>query len=622
VSRLAWPWPAPAWEAADPQSPTRRRARAHAATREVLADRRRLERQAVEQLLGRLRQLKRDLQAVILDHATPFRRFVVSTLIEEVDRLIAAAHRDLTGSVEPTLRRAQRLGAAAADEPLRAAQIAITAIPGLDPTLVTQAAELTADLLSEPMQQFRTSVVTRVRRAAVLGETAHQQMQALAAQIGAAGFDAAAFRAERIVRTELSRVFNASTYDRLASLADQFPFLRKAWLDSRDSRVRLGHREAGRRYARGQGVPIRERFRVPVYRESPRRAPVLLGYAELRFPVDPAAEPSGRLAAAATIMCRCVGVVDFDPTQLVAPARTTVGLAEPAAVVPEPTPAVPRRAPRPPKLRPGADVRERVLALHQRLRARLEAAQEVSDKAVDAYRAAWRAELAAGPDDPRYPELKERADVAARALDAALQRVSRLREQLRTRLLAALSVPPALRRPIPLTLSRAIASDPRAAVVRDAARQLERWVAGGNFGAVVRVEATRRGRSYARSDTNAVYLAHDTARMMAAHELGHILEFNTPQVHQAARAFLERRTAGEKPQRLSVLMPEYVFGRNEVAKPDRFMAPYAGKIYESGWTEIVSVGVQWLYDDPVRLAREDPEYFAFIVDVLRGRSGQ
>jgi hypothetical protein len=35
-------------------------------------------------------------------------------------------------------------------------------------------------------------------------------------------------------------------------------------------------------------------------------------------------------------------------------------------------------------------------------------------------------------------------------------------------------------------------------------------------------------------------------------------------------------------------------------------------------TEVVSMGVEYLYADPAKFARDDPEHFRFIVNLLRG----
>jgi hypothetical protein len=119
------------------------------------------------------------------------------------------------------------------------------------------------------------------------------------------------------------------------------------------------------------------------------------------------------------------------------------------------------------------------------------------------------------------------------------------------------------------------------------------------------------------------------------HELGHVLEDRDPEVHRAAVDFLTSRTAGEPDVRLADLYPGRGYGADEITKPDRFIDPYMGKQYRSSdigvtpelaadpskdhySTEIVSQGLQRVYETPGELAARDPEYFKFIVGVMRG----
>lgn len=349
---LVFPEPDPVLEAAG-DSPTRRAQRAGAAGREVLSDRLRLERAAVEQILKRLQTMQAALRQRLLADAgsvTDFRRFTLTNLLGDVDRLVADATADLADLAKGSYTSAAKLGDDHANEPIKAAQLTITrATPGVDQNLITAAFGNTADLLTLPMQQFATDVKVALRRVGVAGESRMEEIQRLRDRISGAGFDNAQFKAERIVRTELGRVFNEATFARLVALTKDFPFLRKGWKASGDRRTRTGHAEAGRTYARGQGIPIADLFRLNVYSERPGKAPVLLGQATLRFPIDPQAAPAGKLAAGATIMCRCNSFVDFSMEEFAAYSKSKVQTALQGVPRPAPTPAP---APALPKARP------------------------------------------------------------------------------------------------------------------------------------------------------------------------------------------------------------------------------------------------------------------------------
>lgn len=93
------------------------------------------------------------------------------------------------------------------------------------------------------------------------------------------------------------------------------------------------------------------------------------------------------------------------------------------------------------------------------------------------------------------------------------------------------------------------------------------------------------------------------------HEIGHGLELHSD-IHKQTAAFLKRRTQGEKLTRLF---------SNEYGRKDKFIDPYMGKHYGDAATEIFSSGLEMLYKNPMKLIREDPEYFEFMINVLRGR---
>jgi len=102
------------------------------------------------------------------------------------------------------------------------------------------------------------------------------------------------------------------------------------------------------------------------------------------------------------------------------------------------------------------------------------------------------------------------------------------------------------------------------------------------------------------------------------HEVGHFLEDNNPVIHSKAVEFLERRTAGSTVVSLNQLTGRTSFTTGEVAKNGNFIDPYMGK--QTGWaTEIVSMGLEYLYKDPIALAIKDPDYFDFMWNLLRGQ---
>ena len=114
----------------------------------------------------------------------------------------------------------------------------------------------------------------------------------------------------------------------------------------------------------------------------------------------------------------------------------------------------------------------------------------------------------------------------------------------------------------------------------------------------------------------------DKARVLI-HEMGHWIQQKSARVHREAQAFYARRTAGEPLQRLRNLQPQFGYKFSEVTRVDKFSDPYIGKWYGANQQgEIISMGVDMLYTDPLKFALNDPDYFDFIVRMLRGLPGE
>jgi len=123
-----------------------------------------------------------------------------------------------------------------------------------------------------------------------------------------------------------------------------------------------------------------------------------------------------------------------------------------------------------------------------------------------------------------------------------------------------------------------------------------------------------------------VHVPPETSVATVVHELGHSLEAWLPSVVDNRVQFYEVRTKGEAFIPMSKATGNKAYKAEEVTKKDRFIEPYMGKVYLNPdgtpyrhVSEMVSMGVQMLHESPVKLAREDPEFFDWIYDLLRGK---
>jgi len=102
------------------------------------------------------------------------------------------------------------------------------------------------------------------------------------------------------------------------------------------------------------------------------------------------------------------------------------------------------------------------------------------------------------------------------------------------------------------------------------------------------------------------------------HEMGHWIEDKYDDVAERASTFLKRRAGNETPVSLNKLTGSTKFGADEIAYKDNFTDVYAGKVYtDIDSTELISMGLEYFYTDSLAFAKADPDYFEFILDIVR-----
>ena len=133
-------------------------------------------------------------------------------------------------------------------------------------------------------------------------------------------------------------------------------------------------------------------------------------------------------------------------------------------------------------------------------------------------------------------------------------------------------------------------------------------------------------RDYCVGGTIYASTAHmESKTRTTVHEYGHVLEHTLPGVHEAAKAYLEHCVGTESLEGLKAKFPGSKFDSTEKGRKDGWEdyfgeqhAYYTGKHYAHGSTEIVSMGLEALYNDPIGFAAKLPEFFRLIVGCLQG----
>ena len=245
-----------------------------------------LEDETVRQATALLTELKRTLQDKLLS-ATDFEAAHLRRLLDETNTELEKYEAALAALVGTGTRQAVNTGLDAVIAPLVAAGYEVTVSPVVQ-ARVNTLIDFSAELVRNISDEVRKVINTQIRLGVLGSKTPFEIMKELTRLLGyqkGVLVDGVGIRAEMIVRTEMTRVYNLSAYSQQLFTNDTLPGgVLKAWRATGDRRTRQNHLEAAARY-NAEPIPVNQ--------------PFIVGGAELMFPGD----PSG--PAKETINCRC-----------------------------------------------------------------------------------------------------------------------------------------------------------------------------------------------------------------------------------------------------------------------------------------------------------------------------
>lgn len=134
----------------------------------------------------------------------------------------------------------------------------------------------------------------------------------------------------------------------------------------------------------------------------------------------------------------------------------------------------------------------------------------------------------------------------------------------------------------------------------------------------VRIESSGT-RAHASPKWSRINIATDGKTKTYFHEIGHLLESN-PNLQRKARMWVAARGKNAKVRWGDIRTWVKGPNANLRAYKNKFIDSYVGKIYPSGDTEALSVGLQQFtsYKSMLRFAKKDFDHFAFIHGILTG----
>jgi hypothetical protein len=229
----------------------------------------------------------------------------------------------------------------------------------------------------------------------------------------------------------------------------------------------------------------------------------------------------------------------------------------------------------------------------------------------------WSKNVARNPTPAERQRLK---DLNA-SIDAVAARIEAVRDSVGDRVAAIIRAKPGFK-----TLeSEGGQAHPAKAEIHRAEDFLGQVVTRGSGQPILRVgyhKIASNRRAFCSDQGTLISLGPPEKAHTVIHEWGHAIEGQWKGVGTLSREFLEHRVGDEKPRSLAKVMGRR-YGRDETGREDHFEAVfgkqrwYVGKHYEHG-TEILSMGIEKLYQAPTLFAEADPEYCKFVLGVLDG----
>ena len=131
------------------------------------------------------------------------------------------------------------------------------------------------------------------------------------------------------------------------------------------------------------------------------------------------------------------------------------------------------------------------------------------------------------------------------------------------------------------------------------------WIEQSTALSRIRLKKADRGYYFNLGDELAISGEGVSAFKTAVHEFGHRMEYTLDDVHIACKQFYSRRTAGESLEKLKNIFPNAGYSDSELTRKDKFLDVYMGKDYGGRSYELVSMGFEYAFTDPMKLLQDE-----------------
>lgn len=237
-----------------------------------------------KQLLSLVDQLRRNIIVMLVENGR-IDANLLRSLREQLPEIMRRFDTEFSGLLSENQRRVFVKGIQMVDRVVKASGT-LAAVPYLDETVLKQVAEFDADLIRNVSDTARRNIATEVSLAVMGQKSVDDVMDSIGRNLTSPSvFKSVRDRARAIYITEMHRVQNAATAQRLKQLQKQVTDLDKEWLHSHRGLPRFNHLAMD-----GTRVPANENF-------------TLVGKNKQTYSVAAPHDPT--LPASETVNCRC-----------------------------------------------------------------------------------------------------------------------------------------------------------------------------------------------------------------------------------------------------------------------------------------------------------------------------
>ncbi len=191
---------------------------------------------AALRMLGTLTRLQAEMEETLSGTPSDFDAERIPIVLRQVEGHLQEWTQRALGVADAVLEKAWKIGGDIVDVPLAAVEVRIGG-PFIPRSLLEEVSKFSAEKIQGIGPRALKRIDTEIQRTVLGGQSPHEAMKAIAADLGEEDLPFVGFRAETVIRTEVGRLHSMAGDRRLQDAAEEVDGLQKQWLWSGKSRM-------------------------------------------------------------------------------------------------------------------------------------------------------------------------------------------------------------------------------------------------------------------------------------------------------------------------------------------------------------------------------------------------